>query len=224
MNVVVAALSAPAQLNGVSRHAANLARGLLCQREIANVHFIVGVWQKGMLPQAGARSGPRLHTHFIALRGGSLSRLAWYALALPEIATQLDADVLHLAYPAPLNLRAMRCPTIVTLHDLYPFDFPQNFGRAKSVISRVLMRQSLIRASTISCSLQYANSGLFVVRAGDCQESVIFNAVEPVSAFPSRPRRPHRGAVYCVCLNTAKTRTFPSHQIFERARRNGVLQ
>ncbi len=230
MNVVIAALSAPAQLNGVSRHAANLARGLLCQREIANVHFIVGAWQKGMFPQSGARSDPRLHMHCIPLSGGnlSLSRLAWYALALPQIAAQLDADVLHLAYPAPLNLRAMRCPTIVTLHDLYPFDFPQDFGRAKGVVGRALMRQCLSRASAIACVSSSTRSQLSTWFGSEIvRKSVtILNSVEPVSACPSRPPRPLvEGVPFLLCVSQHRqNKNIPlAIQIFERARRNGVL-
>jgi glycosyltransferase involved in cell wall biosynthesis len=228
MNVVIAALSAPAQLNGVYRHAANLARGLLCQREIANVHFLVGAWQRGMLPQAGAGSDSRFHTHCISLREGNLSRLAWYAFALPQIAAQLEADVLHLAYPAPLNPRVMRCPTIVTLHDLYPFDFPQNFGRAKGVISRALMRQCLSEASAIACVSSTTRSQLSswfgpeIVR----KSVTILNAVEPLSASSARPPRPlNEGAPFLLCVSQHRqNKNIPlAIQIFEKVRRDGVM-
>jgi hypothetical protein len=37
------------------------------------------------------------------------------------------ADVVHLAYPVPLNSGAFACPIVVTLHDLYPHEIPENF-------------------------------------------------------------------------------------------------
>lgn len=102
MNVVIAALSAPINMNGVSRHAANIARALLSATAISEVHFLAGAWQKEMYRNALGPCDPRLHTHWINLREMNLSRLFWYYRELPSIAAQLEADIVHLTFPAPM--------------------------------------------------------------------------------------------------------------------------
>lgn len=151
MNVVVAAVSAPAQMNGVSRHAANLARALLSTTAIAQVHFLAGAWQGEMFRNALCISNPRLHMHWIALREANLSRLSWYYRDLPCIAAQLEADIVHLTFPAPTALTTYRCPTVLSLHDLYPFDIPRNFGLLKSALARHTIDQCVRRVDAIAC-------------------------------------------------------------------------
>src|SRR6185437_14686341 len=136
MNVAIAAMSAPAHMNGVSRHAANLARALLTATEISEVHFIAGAWQKEMFRSALGVCDSRLHTHWIPLRDANLSRLFWYYRELPCIAAQLEADIVHFTFPSPIPPASYACPTVLSLHDLYPFDIPRNFGRLKSALAR----------------------------------------------------------------------------------------
>ncbi len=121
MKVVVAALSAPQHLNGVSRHAANVVRGLLTRPEISEVHLLAGAWQQQTYADAIARHDARLHIHPVTSRRATVHRNHWYYSELPRIASQLDADVVHLAYPMPVSARGFPCPTVVSLHDLYRF-------------------------------------------------------------------------------------------------------
>ncbi len=151
MNVVIAALSAPTNMNGVSRHAANLARALLSTTAISEVHFIAGKWQKEMYRDALGTCDPRLHKHWISLREANLSRLFWYYRELPCIATQLEADIVHLTFPSPTAASTYPCPCVLTLHDLYPFDIPGNFGTLKSAIARHTITQCINRVDAIAC-------------------------------------------------------------------------
>ena len=151
MNVLIAALSAPTQLNGVSRHAMNLARALLSTREIDRVHFIAGDWQKPMFSPGLPEADPRLHMHWVRLADANISRLSWYYRELPQIAMQLEADVVHLTYPAPVAAHSYHCPLVVSLHDLYPFDTPVNFGVLRSAVARRTMGQCIRRVNAIAC-------------------------------------------------------------------------
>jgi hypothetical protein len=63
VRIVIAALSAPCSLDGVSRHAANLARGLLSLPDAPEVHFLAGSWQKEIFQSAIGRSNSRFHLH-----------------------------------------------------------------------------------------------------------------------------------------------------------------
>lgn len=151
MNVVIAAMSAPAHMNGVSRHAANLTRALLSTRAISEIHFIAGAWQREMYRSALGACDARLNTHWISLREANLSRLFWYFRELPCIAAQLEADIVHLTFPAPTSVSAYPCATVLSLHDLYPFDIPCNFGHVKSAIARHTIAQCVRRVDAIVC-------------------------------------------------------------------------
>src|SRR5581483_8886434 len=102
MKIVIAALSAPEHLNGVSRHAANVARGLLTRPEISEVHMLVGSWQQNSYADAIARQDSRLHVHPVSIRRNTTSRNLWYYSELPNVAAQLNAEIVHLAYPMPV--------------------------------------------------------------------------------------------------------------------------
>jgi len=151
VKVVIAAVSAPMHMNGVSRHAANLAGALLQTSVVSQVHFVAAVWQKEMFRQTCELSDPRLHMHFVNLEDANLSRLMWYYRELPHVAAQLEADVVHFACPAPMQSAAYRCATVVSLHDLYPFDIPQNFRRFSRPVTQLLMRGCIKRVDAVAC-------------------------------------------------------------------------
>jgi glycosyltransferase involved in cell wall biosynthesis len=148
---MVVAVSAPMAMNGVSRHAANLAGSLLQASGISRVHFVAGEWQKEMFRDMCDGADARFHAHYVAPGDGNLSRLSWYFRELPHIVDQLKPDVIHYACPAPIPARISRCTTVVSLHDLYPFDIPENFGRFRSSITRAIMRQCLRSVDGIAC-------------------------------------------------------------------------
>jgi len=150
MKVVVAAVSAPEHLNGVSRHAANVVRGLLTRTEVSEVHLLAGAWQRQTYAEAIARHDARLHIHPMAIRRATIYRNFWYYSELPKVAAQLGADVVHLAYPMPLA-NDFPCATVASLHDLYAFDIPGNFGFFKSILNRQVVRQCLKSADAIAC-------------------------------------------------------------------------
>jgi glycosyltransferase involved in cell wall biosynthesis len=45
----------------------------------------------------------------------------------------------------------MRCPVIVSLHDLYPYDEPNNFGFPKVFFNRVFLQQCLKEVDCVAC-------------------------------------------------------------------------
>lgn len=203
MKVVIAALTAPTNLNGVSRHAANLVRGLLAQPDSPEIHFLAGEWQQRMFGAAIARADSRLHVHWIQLRHSNISRILWYDHDLPAIAAQLDADVVHLTCPAPLRAGAIGCPTVVSLHDLYPFDIPGNFGFIRSKFTRMLMRGCLMKIDAIACVSAFTQSRLAAWFPSQvCQKAVtIPNAVEPLQAGAHRaPDALRSGEPFVLCI------------------------
>ena len=63
---------------------------------------------------------------------------------------------------------SLRCPTVVTLHDLYPYEIPQNFRFPHVLVNRFILKQCLsnvdaiacVSDTTIECLRQYVSSSI----------------------------------------------------------------
>jgi glycosyltransferase involved in cell wall biosynthesis len=187
MRIVVAAVSSNRSMSGVSRHAANLVNGLLTRGEVSALHLLVAPWEHKYVCESITRTDSRLHVHAVQLRRGTLQRNLWYYRNLPGIAEQLRADVVHFAYPSPLHASAFPCPTVVSLHDLYPYDIPSNFGFPKVLFNRMILRQCLQRVNAIACVSDSTRLRLGVQMPETMLKAVtIYNCVEsgPVPVKP----------------------------------------
>jgi glycosyltransferase involved in cell wall biosynthesis len=228
MNIIIAALSSPEHLNGVSRHAANVVRGLLTRTEPTEIHMLVGGWQQQAFEEAVARIDSRLHIHAISIGRDLWARNLWYYTELPRIALQLNADVVHLAYPVPMSSGSFHCPVVVSLHDLYAFDIPENFGFPKSVFNRVVVRQCLRSADAIACVSESTRErlGHWLGRAFADRAVTILNAVEPVSVECAKsppPLRRCRSFVLCIAQHRRNKNISLALDIFDRMLRSGLV-
>jgi glycosyltransferase involved in cell wall biosynthesis len=151
MKILIAAVSFSSNISGVERHALNLMRCLLLQREVSEIHLVVAPWQNQMLQSVQSHVDPRLTTHVAKVHRSSRSRNLWYYRSLPVFAAQLQVDMVHLSFPMPCNGSAFHCPTILTLHDMYPYEIPLNFGFPKFVLNRLALRQCLHNVDAITC-------------------------------------------------------------------------
>jgi len=151
MKIIIAAVSFAPNISGLQRHALNLARCLMLQPEVSEMHFVIAPWQESFMRTALAGASVRLKVHVATLERGTLGRNAWYYYDLPKLAARLRADLVHLTFPVPIKARAFDCPTLVTLHDLYPYEIPMNFGFPKFLFNRIILRQCLKNATAIAC-------------------------------------------------------------------------
>jgi glycosyltransferase involved in cell wall biosynthesis len=228
MKIVLAAVSSTEHLSGVTRHAANLTRCLLTRPEVSAVHLIVARWQHASLREAVACSDPRLHIHSVSIGRSMFARNHWYYADLPSIAAQLKADVVHLAYPAPMHRRAFHCPTVVTLHDLYPYDIPENFGLPKVLFHRIVLWQCLRAADGIACVSDSTLQRLRLLASQPVAEKAarIYNCVEPAPLMPSRTPLPHwKGEPFflCVAQHRRNKNIVLTMGIFQRLLRRGEI-
>jgi glycosyltransferase involved in cell wall biosynthesis len=218
MKVVIAAVSSATQISGVTRHAANVARCLLTRPEITHVHLVGATWQHQLYRDAISRTDAKLHIHSVPVGFGALARNLWYYKDLPAIAAQLDADVVHLATPAPLQRSAFNCPTVVSLHDLYPYDSPANFGFPKVIFNRRILWQCLRAVDAIAAVSDHTLQQL----AARAPESVltkavrIYNCVEGVPI--QSPLSGWRGAPFFFCVaQHRRNKNIPlTIQVFQR--------
>ena len=151
MKILVTAISFSPKISGIQRHAFNLVRCLLANPEISAVHFVIAPWQQAMVKSAGLGHDNRLHIQVAQLEAGSISRNLGHYRALPELADRLQPDLIHLTYPVPINAGALRCPVVLTLHDLYPYEIPSNFPFPRVIFNQLTLRQSLRNVDAIAC-------------------------------------------------------------------------
>ncbi len=151
MRILVSAIAQPDGISGVQRHAFNLVRCLLHLSEITSVHLALAPWQLRLPTLGGLEADGRLHIEIAKVTRGSVARNLWHLQTLPHLAHKVRADLVQLTYPVPFLRSTMPCPVVMTLHDLYPFQIPGNFGFPQVVVNQFVLRLSLRQADAISC-------------------------------------------------------------------------
>ncbi len=203
MKVLIGAASYASNISGIQRHACNLVRCLWQQQEVSFVHLVIAPWQRKLVQAAGIKPDVRLSIHVAEMDPSSLSRNFWHYRRLPELAARLEIDLVHLTYPVPVNAAAFRCPTVVTLHDMYPYEIPMNFGFPKFIFNRLILKQCLRNVDAIACVSdvtrlrleQYSSAAVW-------QKGLrIYNCVEPPTACASQSSIPDwQGEPFLLCV------------------------
>jgi glycosyltransferase involved in cell wall biosynthesis len=190
-------------MSGLQRHALNVVRCLLSEPEITALHLVIAPWQRSFLEDASFLHNSRIVTHIAEMGRSSLSRNGWYYRSLPELAAQLQADLVHLSYPMPVNAGAFNCPTIVTLHDLYPYEIPLNFGFPKFIFNRVVLQQCLRSVDAIACVSEITLLRLrrYVPFTVWLKALRIYNCIEAEPIRNAQPPRPHlQSQPFLLCV------------------------
>jgi glycosyltransferase involved in cell wall biosynthesis len=115
----------------------------------------------------------------VDIANDAFARNVWYLRDLPILANEVAADIVHLSFPVPIRRNAMRCPVVVSLHDLYPYDEPNNFGFPKVFFNRVFLQQCLKEVDCVACVSETTLSGLKVrfPRFAHRKSVVVYNCV-----------------------------------------------
>jgi glycosyltransferase involved in cell wall biosynthesis len=228
MNIVIAAVAASPHISGVSRHAANLARCLLANADVSDVHLVVAEWQVDSIKSVLPTDDVRLQLQTVSVGRSALSRNLWFYRKLPVLAARLEADIVHLAYPVPLNRNAFHCPTVVTLHDLYPYDIPENFGFPKVFFNRIILQQCLKSVDAISCVSDSTRRALAIHASSAISEKAvtIYNCVEqppimakngPIPAWSGEP------FLLCVAQHRRNKNVVLAIQVFKKLLLSGEI-
>lgn len=203
MRILVAAASFATSISGLQRHAFNMARCLLLRPEVSALHIVVAPWQCDLAQAAGLPADVRLSIHIADINRSSLSRNLWYYRRLPQLARRLQVDLVHLSYPMPVNAAAFHCPTAVSLHDLYPYEIPMNFGFPKFILNRLVLQQCLRSVDAIACVSESTRMRLkqYMPAAVWRKAARIYNCVElaPTSASEC-PFAGWRGEPFILCV------------------------
>jgi glycosyltransferase involved in cell wall biosynthesis len=181
VKIMVTAASFSSEISGIQRHAFNLVKCLLRRPEVSRVDLVVAPWQTKLARTTGVDHDVRLKTYVADMEEGSLSRNSWYYRKLPLLVAQLQPDLVHLSYPVPIDAGSFSCPIVLTLHDLYPYEIPQNFRFPQVMVNRFILKQCLRNVDAIACVSDTTMACLRHYVPGSTHEKAIriYNCVEP---------------------------------------------
>jgi glycosyltransferase involved in cell wall biosynthesis len=182
MKILVTAAQFASSISGLQRHALTLVDCLLRQPQVTEVHLVLAPWQQHLVDFMGPHRTNRTITHVAEMTRGLWSRNFWYYRRLPQLVERIQPDIVHLSYPVPIDRSSLGKPVVLTLHDLYPYDVPENFGFPKVLFNRAILQQCLESVDSIAC---VSDTTLFRLRhyaSHRVREKAlrIYNSVEPM--------------------------------------------
>jgi glycosyltransferase involved in cell wall biosynthesis len=180
MHIVVIALHRPQEPTGVCRHAANLARCLAQTAEVRQITLVTGVWQQHYFKDLLLSDYQKIEILGINIQNTSLSRNLWFLFGLPNIARKLHPDLVHLSFPLPFFRWLFTCPVVATIHDLYPYKIPENFGIKQALFNKLFLQQCIWNSDALTCVSQITLNDLqqYFPEVTSKQTQVVYNFVD----------------------------------------------
>lgn len=193
MHVLISAVSRFTVPTGICRHAANLAICLGRHPDVDKVTLAMGSWQRAYFETLlGDQSSPAIQIHTSAIRNTSTRRNLWFLRDLPTISLALSPDVVHMSFPVPLRRQAFPCQTVVSLHDLYPYDCPDVFGWPNVIANRLFLKSCLANCDAVACVSEATRNRALDFFPGIGQKlHLVPNIVRRSTVPPTRPPELH---------------------------------
>lgn len=160
VHILISGLSRFTQPTGICRHAANLARCLSDLPEISKITLLVGQWQEEYFRTALGISPSKVDLVPIAITNHSLTRNYWFTFELPRIVEKYKPSIVHLGFPVPIIRSRFKCPVVVTVHDLYPYDLPESLHRLNGFCKRIFIRRCVQVCDGITCVSENTRNAL----------------------------------------------------------------
>lgn len=159
MRILISGVSRFLQPTGICRHTVNLANCLVGDPKVSAVTLAIGGWQEDYHRRCLSLD-PRVEIIVVHGWNNSYWRNAWFAFGLPRLAVSKRADIVHVAFPVPL-LQRFRAGVVVSMHDLYPYDYPANNRQFVRIFKKAVLRQCLSRADGIAVVSNATLSSLY---------------------------------------------------------------
>lgn len=182
MHILIAVLHRPEKPTGVCRHAANLAQCLADTSHVSQVTLVTGAWQGHYFTTAFSLTSAKIKIIEVAIQNRSISRNTWFLFGLPQLVRDLQPDMVHLSFPLPFLRSRFACPVVATIHDLYPYQFPENFGYHQVLFNRLFLQQCVRSSDGLVCvsqaTLQDLECYFPEVTSSPKPTKVIYNSVD----------------------------------------------
>lgn len=209
MHILIPVLHRPHKPTGVCRHAANLAECLTDTEKIQKITLVTGKWQANYFKTNFNLNSPKINLVEIDIKNNSFSRNTWFLVGLPKLANKLNPDLIHLSFPFPFIRQWFTCPVVATIHDLYPYECPENFGFPQVWFNRLFLSQCISNADGLTCVSEVTLESLktyFEKTIANKQTSVVYNYVEFDSTEPKPPEAISFSEDYGFLLTVAQHR------------------
>jgi glycosyltransferase involved in cell wall biosynthesis len=117
----------------------------------------------------------------VEIKNSSLVRNIWFLSGLPKLANQLNADLVHLSFPFPFIRKLFKAKVVTTIHDLYPYECPENFGFPQVWFNQLFLKQAIHNSDALACASQVTAGKLqlyFPRLRSDRPVEVVYNYVD----------------------------------------------
>jgi glycosyltransferase involved in cell wall biosynthesis len=217
MNLLITAVSSATGPSGICRHAYNLARCAASRGEVAQITLALGKWQESYYGRAFSLNAIGVNVVSVDISNDAFARNMWYLRELPRLADRIAADIVHLSFPAPIRRSAIRRPVVVSLHDLYPYDEPNNFGFPKVFFNRVFLQRCFREVDYVACVSEITLSRLKMrfPRVAHRKSVVVHNCVTIGSVEAVLPARKRCKFALMVAQHRANKNILVALQAFE---------
>lgn len=192
MHVLIPALHRPIKPTGVCRHAANLAHCLADLDRVNRITLLIGQWQTAYFEQAFHFESPKIQVVSVDIKNSALDRNRWFMFGLPQLCQKLKPDVIHMSFPFPFVRQWFSVPVVSTIHDLYPYEYPENFGYPQVWFNQLFLHQCIANSDGLSCVSKCSSDALvsyFPQVQKRKQLEVIYNVVDFSGIHPKRPHQ-----------------------------------
>lgn len=203
MHILIVALHRPLKPTGVCRHAANLALCLAATEPVSHVTLVVGAWQAQYFKSAFSLSSEKIQLVEVDIKNTSFSRNFWYLFGLPDLVKEISPDLVHLSFPLPFARSSFPCPVVSTIHDLYPYECPKNFGYPQVWFNQLFLKQCVYGSNGISCVSKSTLEALnyYFPHLNPCTETaVVYNYVDFSQVNEKVPASFDPGSSFLLCV------------------------
>lgn len=220
MHILIPVLHRPSKPTGVCRHAANLAQCLAECDSVKNVTLIIGCWQKDYFKSSFSLDSPKIEILNIDIENSSISRNRWFMFGLPKLAREVKPDIIHMSFPFPFIRQWFKAPVLSTIHDLYPYESPENFGYPQVWFNQLFLWQCVHNSDGLicvsGCTLE-ALQHYFPKTKASQRAEVIYNVVDITTIKAKEPQLPADYASYPFLLTVAQHRKNKNLDLLIRA-------
>jgi len=181
MHILIPALHRPTKPTGVCRHAVNLAQCLAYADSVRQVTLLIGDWQRDYFARSFVLDSEKIRTVSVNIKNSSVARNRWFMVGLPRLAQQLQPDIIHMSFPFPFVRQWFQAAIASTIHDLYPYECPENFGYPQVWFNQLFLQQCVRNSDGLTCVSRCTLDALehyFPRAASRKQTAVVYNVVD----------------------------------------------